>query len=173
MRRFLLGAILFALMLSACQPAPASPLELARFEESAVRVVITLSRDESHQPMISATLTPVEANLHLYSKDIPRGGVDGLGRPALLELSPDARIRARGALQESAAADSAFAEIPDLQIYPPGAVTLSLPVTLPPGDDWSEENLLITYMACTEYLCREPVEGKVVSVRVPQAEAFK
>jgi len=173
MKRFQFALILFALTLNACQPAPFSPLELTRFEENAVRVILVLTRDENQQPLISATLAPTEASLHLYSKDIPRGGVDGLGRPALLELAPNSRLRARGALQESAAANAAFADIPDLRIYPPGAVTLSLPVELPPGNEWSEENLLITYMACTEYLCREPVEGKVVSVRVPQAENFK
>ena len=108
----------------------------------------------------------------MYSKDIPITGTDGLGRPTLLELTSDSLMKSGGTLSESV-----NAEVPDfgpeeLLVYPVGAVTLSLPVNLPPGNDWVEDELSITFMACSASLCKPPVVGKIVPVRVPGAEAF-
>ncbi|MDD2920646.1 MAG: hypothetical protein PHQ36_00005, partial [Anaerolineales bacterium] len=127
---------------------------------------------EDGQVFLSATFTPVEASLHLYSKEIPRSGVDGLGRPALLELAQDSTIKANGPLIESAPAQSLLSGPQDLRVYPAGAVTLSLPVILPAGKNWINEKVIITYMACTDYGCRPPVEGKIIPIRIPENEAF-
>ena len=50
----------------------------------------------------------------------------------------------------------------ELLVYPLGPVTLSLPIDLPPGADWMEDELSITYMACSANQCKPPVEGKIV-----------
>ena len=67
------------------------------------------------------------------SKDTPHDGVEGLGRPTLLELTPNSKLQAVGALQESVAplTEPIETELPDLHVYPDGPVLLSLPVELP------------------------------------------
>lgn len=164
---------IFALILiTACLPAQTPTLELARSKENSVEVTITLTRAEDGQVFLSATFTPVENSLHLYSKDIPRNGVDGLGRPALLELPQNSAIKANGKLTESALSEIPLSGPQDLLVYPVGAITLRLPVILPAGKIWLNEKVIITYMACTDYACRPPVEGKVIPIQIPENEAF-
>ena len=78
-------------------------------------------------------------------------------------------MQAIGPLTESTLADET--DLDGLLVYPAGPVTLRLPVVLPPGDGWMEENVLVTYMACGNGSCRPPVIGKIISIRVPGAES--
>ena len=92
---------------ASCQPAsvlePGQTLQLATSAENKVEVTIALTRDESGQFILSATFTPQLLNMHLYSKEIPRNGVDGVGRPTLLELAEGSALKANGELTESVA----------------------------------------------------------------------
>lgn len=165
--------IIFTLILAtACQPAQNHTLELARSTENSVEVIITLKRVADDQVFLSVTFKPIENNLHLYSKEIPKNGVDGLGRPALFELTKNSVIKANGELIESVSPQIPLSGPRDLLVYPVGAVTLSMPVTLPTGKKWLNEQVSVTYMACTDYGCRPPVEGKIIPIQIPQNEAF-
>ncbi|MBK9207632.1 MAG: hypothetical protein IPL71_04735 [Anaerolineales bacterium] len=66
--------ILILLLGTSCQSTPhtAQKIELANVLENKVQVSITLEKDQSGQPILSATFTPQDPNLHLYSKDIPK-----------------------------------------------------------------------------------------------------
>ena len=90
---------------TSCQPAavlePGQTLQLATSAENKVEVSIALTRDEDGQFILSATFTPQLLNMHLYSKEIPLNGVDGLGRPTLLELAEGSTLKANGELTES------------------------------------------------------------------------
>lgn len=103
----------------------------------------------------------------MYSKDIPLTGVDGLGRPTLLELTANSQMKSLGSLIESVPAEMPNFEPKELLVYPPGAMTLSLPVELPKGNDWVDDVVKITYMSCNDTGCKAPVVGKLVTVRVP------
>ena len=98
--RFLILLISF---LAACgtQPDrdPHLPTSLAIFTESRVTVEIVLRSDENNQAWLEATFTP-EDGYHLYSKESPPGGIDGLGRPTLLELLPGSQMIPTGALTD-------------------------------------------------------------------------
>jgi hypothetical protein len=109
----------------------------------------------------------------LYSKDIPLNGVDGLGRPTLIEFPSNSAMRARGILIEDVKAIVPAFEPKELLVYPDGTVTLSLPVELPPGNDWIDDQVSVTYMACSASLCKPPVVGKTVSIRVPGAKLLE
>jgi hypothetical protein len=165
-----LVALVFGSFVS-CTPVKEEGISLASFTENYVEVAIHLKKTLTGGHILSATFTPPEG-YHLYSKDIPITGTDGLGRPTLLELTSDSLMKSGGTLSESVQA-----EVPDfgpeeLLVYPVGAVTLSLPVNLPPGNDWVEDELSVTFMACSASLCKPPVVGKIVPVQVPGAEAF-
>ena len=106
----------------------------------------------------------------MYGKDIPLTGIDGLGRPTLLALTPDSLLKTSGPLTENVKA-----QLPDfgprqLLVYPPGAVTLSLPVEMPAGNGWIEAELEVTYMACSASQCKAPVVAKRILVAIPCAD---
>ena len=144
------------------------PVLLAKFTEHDVDVSIQLERITAGDYFLSATFTPPDG-FHLYSKDIPTGGVDGLGRPTLLELTGESHMTLLGEVVESAPAETPNFEPKELLVYPPGAVTLRLPVKLPPGNGWMDDVVKVTYMACSDGGCKAPVTGKLVPVRVPGA----
>jgi len=169
-RRFIIAswvALFFGVFIS-CTPAAEEPISLASFTENYVEVSIVLEQNASGNYILSAIFTPPEG-YHLYSKDIPITGIDGLGRPTLLELTSNSTTKATGTLIEDVKA-----EVPDfgpkeLLVYPVGAVTLSLPVKLPAGDDWIEDELQVTFMACSASQCKPPVVAKRLLVPIPGA----
>jgi Disulphide bond corrector protein DsbC len=157
------------LLLSSCRMADQEGfdilLHLGSFSKSRVNVELYLVVDEDSQPWLEATFTP-EGDCHLYGKDIPMEGVDGVGRPTLLEVVPGGQMAADGALRESPAAYQE--DGPDgLLVYPPGEVTLRLPVRLPDGKGWFDEQVSITYMACREGTCYAPVVHETLDVSIP------
>ena len=169
----IIPSLLILLVVGACSALKdSSPLSLGSFTENSVTVSIQLEEQPKGSFFLAATFTPMPGG-HLYSKDIPLTGVDGLGRPTLLELSANSSLAALGALIESVPAEEPDTEPKALLIYPPGPVTLRLPVQLPPGGGWVLEQIKITYMACDDIGCKPPVMGKTVEVRIPQADALK
>jgi hypothetical protein len=167
-------SILFIVLLTSCQPGPGMEVgeafELASSEENRVNVIITLNRAGNDRFSLSATFVPLDTGLHLYSKDIPRGGVEGLGRPTLFALGEDSKLTLLGDMTESVPPQVPDFEPKDLLVYPVGEVTLSIPVALPPGSGWSDEMVSVTYMACSDKGCRPPVVGKAIQIRVPNED---
>lgn len=168
-----MALLTLTVLLAACAPKAILPHEsemnLAAFSENSVEVSIALKRDAFGQVLLTATFTPPPDH-HLYSKDIPRNGVDGLGRPTLIEIASDSNIQIIGQLLESVPPINERFESLQLPVYPVGAVTLSLPILLPPGSDWVDETVIVTFMACGDNGCKPPVMGKVVAIRVPGAD---
>jgi hypothetical protein len=93
--------------------------------------------------------------------------VDGLGRPTLLELAEGSALKANGELIESVVSSQATLGLNELLLYPAGPVTLSLPVLLPDGNSWVNDEVIVTYMACDDQGCRAPVEKKAIAVKIP------
>ena len=146
-------------------------LFLTSFIKNDVKVSIRLDGNANEEYVLSATFTPPDG-YHLYSKDIPLTGVDGLGRPTLLELTSESQMKTLGGLMENVKAQKPDFEPKDLLIYPVGAVTLSLPIELPPGNEWVDDAVKVTYMLCSNNSCKEPVIGKIVPVRIPGEGVF-
>jgi len=160
-----------------CRPAsilePGQTLKLATSTESKVQVTIDLTRNESGQFILSASFIPQNPGLHLYSKEVPRNGVEGLGRPTLLELAKDSALKANGELTESIASQLLPFDSSELLVYPAGPVTLSQPVLLPDENKWVNDIVLVTYMACDEQGCRAPVQQKPIIVKIPGKGLFQ
>ena len=62
-------------------------LELSSFTERGVGVRLALERDSSGDPWLAGTFTPVDPRTHVYGKDVPLDGVNGLGGPTQIELA--------------------------------------------------------------------------------------
>ena len=162
---------------TSCQPAavlePGQTLQLATSAENKVEVSIALTRDEDGQFILYATFTPQLLNMHLYSKEIPLNGVDGLGCPTLLELAEGSTLKANGELTENVLSSQAFLDPNGLLLYPAGPVTLSLPVLLPDGNNWVNDEVIVTYMACDDKGCRAPVQQKPIAIKIPSMGFFQ
>jgi len=137
--------------------------KLAEVTENFVKVVLFLEADSAGQPVIRATFTPLQEGLHLYGKDMPAEGVNGLGRPTRLDLLGGA-IKPAGPVFS----DLSPHELDGLPIYPEGPVTLRQPVELIAGSDFTAQ-IELTYMACrTGGECKIPVERKRVEFKLPK-----
>lgn len=155
-----------------CTSNPGKVIPLSSFTENDVDVTISLVQKADRKYALSGTFTPPDG-YHLYSKDIPLTGVDGLGRPTLLELTPNSHMQAAGSLIESEKPQAPDFEPRKLSVYPSGPVTLSLAIELPEGTDWLQDEIQVTYMACSSGQCKPPVVGKVIPIRIPGAEAVE
>ncbi len=166
-----LSVVLLSIVVVSCASVPNLPIPLASFSENDVSVSIALEQSSAGNYLLSATFTPPDG-YHLYSKDIPVRGINGIGRPTLLELTAQSQMKALGSLADSVPPEKFYFEHNEFQVYPLGAVILSLPIQLPPGRGWVNDELKLTFMACSSNLCKPPVEGKIVAIRVPEAELF-
>ncbi len=145
---------------------------LTRFAEHDVAVEIALERSQAGTTWLVGTYTPSRATLHLYGKDLPKSGINGVARPTLLELVSSASIRPAGPL----VADQPTIELQvaalglTFPVYPEGPVTLRLPVALT-AKDGATAVLSVTYMACSDRTCLAPVIDKRITVRIPVVSA--
>ena len=164
---------LLAFNVSVHAKAPSTPL--ASFEENEAKVVITVEYDQKHQATLVAQFTPLQKGYHLYSKDLPRKGIEGIGRPTLIELAANSSIKARGPLTDSAPTlKEVIPEAKDpLLIYPNGPVTLRLPITLPAAVSGKlTDNVLVSYMTCSpQGQCTAPVTAKAVPITLTHLAA--
>ncbi|MFD0528095.1 hypothetical protein ACFQ1I_14870 [Kitasatospora arboriphila] len=108
--------------------------------------------------------TPTAAYYHLYSLDLPPGGVDGIGRPVSLKL--------RGGLEQTARPTTGAAVhdlqlpggLPPVPVYPDGPVTVTLPVHRTAE---GPATVLVGYAACSETKgCLFPVDAHPVEATV-------
>ena len=142
---------------------------LASFSENDVRVEISLEKDAAEQYWLVGTFTPLRAHFHLYSKDLPKSGVLGQGRPTLLEIVNSDAIRSIGPLMADRTTVEHYSQVIEqsLLVYPEGPVNLRMRVALTEGSARQASELSVTYMACSDELCLTPVIGKHISVSLP------
>ncbi|GAA4509447.1 hypothetical protein GCM10023191_070610 [Actinoallomurus oryzae] len=142
------------LLLTGCVHSQARPVT-ARFTESGVEVTITVTAEA-----VRAAYRPTRAGFHVYSVDLPEGGVRGLGIPT--------RLSVRGGLTATgrATADKPVRplDLPSLgvtlRVYPDGPVTVLLPVRR----TGRTADIVVSYGACSSGTCLAPVTDHVTTV---------
>ncbi|MDI2129442.1 protein-disulfide reductase DsbD family protein [Yinghuangia seranimata] len=119
-------------------------------------------RAATHATLV-ATLTPDRAGFHLYSVDLPAGGIQGVGRP--VSVTTRGALTAAGPLTAESAPTTLALEGTGLTlpVYPDGPVTVDLPVTVA---EHGEATLLVGYAACSKSVCLPPVSGHPVSLSI-------
>ncbi len=143
---------------------------LYTMSKQSVAVEVFLVTDETGQATIVATFSPTDPTLHLYGITLPRAGIQGAGRPTLVEVIAGP-LQTAGSLTADAVATPY--ELPGFEapfpLYPDGPVTLTLPVKLPATRPSTlETELSVTYMACSsEGVCKPPVTDHRFMVALP------
>ncbi|MFE2914378.1 hypothetical protein [Kitasatospora indigofera] len=136
----------------------------AEFEGNGVGVAVRLDRDTDGAERLRVTFRPQESGFHLYSVDLPAGGVSGLGIPT--------RLAVRGGLAADGppTADRPLRTVSpagldvELPVYPDGPVTLTLPVHRT-GEARAEA--VVSYGACSEGRCLIPVFDQALGFALP------
>ncbi|MFD3165088.1 hypothetical protein [Herpetosiphon sp. NSE202] len=172
MRKMIWLGLIF--LLASCGPEIATPqapyqvLEVLETVDSQyAQVELRLERDSANQIILAATYQPKEPHLHLYSKDLPRNGVDGMGRPTLLELPQAGQLRSVGPIiaDAIAAPDPTLQTAKPLLIYPAGPVTLRMPVEL--DAQQPNQQILLSFMLCSSKgYCTSAVEQLPVTIQL-------
>ena len=131
----------------------------ANFQANGVTVTVALLPGSPGGQRVQAVFRPEQPGFHLYSVELPPGGVDGLGIPTGLDVRGD--LRATG---------KPTADLPtrllrpaglqlDLPVYPDGPVTVTLPVQQTGAH---QADILVSYAACSERQCLAPVTGQAI-----------
>ncbi len=154
----LLGALTAAVLLGGCgSGSGARPTAASTANGVTVRVVLLPS--SGGRGRIEATFSPQRAGFHLYSIDLPDGGVDGLGIPTRLAvrggLAATGRPRADRPVRLLRPAGLHVA----LPVYPDGPVTFTLPVRRTGA---RVADVVVGYGACSPARCLIPVSGRVI-----------
>jgi hypothetical protein len=141
--------------------APAS----VTLEESGVHVELRYTGGDRGE--VVAVFHPVDAGFHLYGPELPREGINGAGRPTLLEVSAGSAWHATGPLVAEPATTLVLVPSFDraFPIFPDGPATLRLPLERDASAPDTELTVSVTYMACSFNVCRAPVIER--EIRVP------
>ena len=140
---------------------------LTSFEQGGVRVSVALQEDGAHHAWLAAEFEPTRTGVHLYDKDLPPQGIDGLGRPTRLAVVSSRGLTVTGGVTADRPVTTDRIEELNvvLPVYPAGPVTLRLPVRVDRG---ASAELSLGYMACGGLGCQPPVTDKRVRVTVSQ-----
>ncbi|KOU23372.1 hypothetical protein ADK52_18030 [Streptomyces sp. WM6372] len=134
------------------------------FTEQGVTVTLSVSAWHASKGTLTAVFTPERKGFHLYSTDLPAGGVEGVGRPTAMAVTGS--LKADGRLAASAEVRSITVpgvETP-LPVYPDGPVTTTLPVS---ADGNGDATVLLGYASCsTQDGCTIPVSDRPVRLHV-------
>lgn len=138
---------------------------LSSFVEHGVRVSLVLERDLAGGTWLAATFSPTAAGVHLYSKDLPPTGIEGLGRPTRVEVDPASSIRFIGqtVADHPIVDDRIDALNLSVPVYPAGPVTLRVPVR---KTGRGVARLRVSYMGCGPNGCLAPVVDREVTAAV-------
>jgi hypothetical protein len=133
-------------------------------EEAHVRVELSYTGGDRGE--VIAVFRPPDG-FHLFGPDVPPDGVDGLGRPTLLEVAPGSAWSRTGVV--GVAPRTTLMMVPTsghaLTIFPDGPVTLRLPIArdAPAAPD-ARLTVMVTYMACDFSRCLAPVVERQITV---------
>ena len=129
---------------------------------------------DSGEALLIARFEP-PAGFYLYSKDLSMQGVNGVGRPTLVELNESQQALQHGELSTPSPLKLKREGGEIYPHYPAGAVEMALPVRLPQGkaEDNTEIALHLTYMTCEEAsgVCLRPVERREIRINIPNSPA--
>lgn len=134
-----------------------------------VKVKIQSAWTNDGSLVVRAKFIPDDPGFHLYSAELPRSGVNGVGRPTLLEVSAPEELLEIGKLVSNKESLQKLDQTLNLvyQVYDDGPVTLYLPLRFKeaPAFDFSLP-VKLTYMSCGEKTCNVPIESAEETLKI-------
>jgi hypothetical protein len=163
-RRILLAAVVVACLAGGWGAADASSPSgtlSGRLTDGGVTVTVALAAGPRGTPQVRVRFTPQKTGYHLYSVNLPPGGVNGLGVATTVTV--------RGSLR---AVGNPTADVPlrtlrieeldvNLPVYPDGPVTIALPVR---RNGNGTADVVVSYALCSLSNCMPPVRDRVIAL---------
>lgn len=108
---------------------------------------------------VRVRFAPRRPGFHLYSVNLPSGGVGGLGTPTIVTVGGGLRQTGK-AVADRPVRTLRITELKvSLPVYPDGPVTVTVPVRRAgPG----RPSVTVTYGACSTATCLPPVHGRAI-----------
>lgn len=131
-------------------------------ERQGVRVQLRWQPGSGTAGELAATFTPLQPGFHLYSTALAMTGVQGVGRPTLVEPAAGLSLGPGRADRPVTQVRVAGVDAP-LPVYPDGPVTLTLPATRTGG----AARVLLTFAACSTTVCLPPVIRAPLTLALP------
>jgi hypothetical protein len=146
--------------------------QLAEASEHGVTVTLRALVDDARRTWVAATYAPTMSGFHVYSKDLSREGLSGIGRPTLLEVVPGGALDPQGEVTADQTPVPLYVAALKLSfpVYPAGPVTLRLPVVINTAGN-RHATFSVSYLACSDSTCLAPVTGKRIAVTLPAGYA--
>jgi hypothetical protein len=146
-----------ALLAGGCSSAASRPVPTGRADESGVTVTVRLVTTSGGGRQIEATFAPDRPGFHVYSVDLPAGGVQGLGIPTRLGVQGALTAGGKPTADKPVLSLAVTGTDLVLPVYPDGPVTLTLPVG---GSRSGHVDVVVSYGACSPGACLAPVTDK-------------
>jgi hypothetical protein len=164
-RRALMGlAVAVSLLASGCARTGESqqPSDLSgRLDDGGVTVLAMLTVGPDGSGQVRATFSPQRPGFHVYSIDLPPGGVNGLGIPTIVSVHGGLRVTG-DPTADMPVRNLRIEELDvDLPVYPDGPVTVTVPVRRT-GNEQPE--VVVTYGACSLTACLAPVRDRPITL---------
>lgn len=136
------------------------PQPILTFTKNHVTVVVERSEVSAKRITVTATFTPQDG-FHLYSTELPKDGIGGVGRPTRFELlATDSHIKLEPGMRvhPPLAQKAAFSKTVELSVFPAGPVHLTRNVNIEQTGLPTTVLAQFSYMSCHETLgCTIPV----------------
>lgn len=152
-RRAALAAAFFSSAVAGCGSAT-HPVPTAKRDASGVTVIVRLVADSAGTRRVEATFAPDKPGFHVYSVDLPDGGVQGLGIPTRFTVQGGLTASGKPVADKPVVAFTVTGTGVTLPVYPDGPVTLTLPVV---ATGTRHADIVVSYGACSPATCLMPV----------------
>jgi hypothetical protein len=139
------------------------PVPTAKQDTSGVTVSVRLIAGPAGTRQVKATFTPDKPGFHVYSVDLPDGGVQGMGIPTRLRVEGGLTASGAPVADKTVMAFSVTGTSVTLPVYPDGPVTLTLPVVATGN---RHADIVVSYGACSPSTCLMPVTDERIPLDV-------
>jgi cytochrome c biogenesis protein CcdA len=134
-----------------------------------VAVSLAMERLSPGRGVLISTLTPRNddgGGWHLYGSGLPRDGLEGIGRPTLVELPEGGPLRALGPASSPTATTEQVVAALNLRIplFVAGPVILRQDIAWDPAAEPLRTRVLVTAMSCNAETCHLPLEREPVEL---------
>lgn len=163
-RALLSVAVTFALFANGCaRPGVSQPSAdpSGRLDDGGVTVVAVLTVEPDGTGHVRATFSPQRPGYHLYSIDLPPGGVNGLGIPTVVSVRGGLRVTGRPTADVPVSILRIEELGVDLPVYPDGPVTVTVPVRRTRD---GRVEVVVTYGACSLTTCLPPIRDRPITL---------
>lgn len=159
--------VVAAVVLLQADGGRAGPMQLD-FPVNRAHLSVSARATGSDDAEIAVTFSPTVPGGHFYGTTMPRTGIDGAGRPTLVELAEGDWTASGPAEASVAAIDQSLPGFStSFPLYPDGPVTFRLPIRRTTTGTATPARVALTFMVCTSSgVCFPPVERSVVELSV-------